>query len=270
MKRTELSIIIITYNSEKYIKDCLNSILKTCSKISYKTIVYDNNSNDRTKYIIESDFKWVKLIKSETNKGFAKGNNEAAKMSNEEFILLLNHDTILLNPMENVLNAFKNIKNAGALGIKMVDRNRNYIRSTGRFPKPFELIKFYLFNYNSKEFINGDFANPDKVKNVDWISGAFLLTTKKTWATVHGLDERYFMYVEDVDYCKKLKLIGLKTVFLPSSAFIHFVGFNKSREKYLINGYGIFSEKYFQNKDKAIAKICLQLNYGYKKIKGFY
>jgi len=271
MNKIDLSIIIITYNSDQYINDCFKSIYKHCKGINYEIIVFDNNSKDRTINILESDFKNIKLIKSNINLGFSKGNNKAVHYSKGDYVLLLNIDTILLQDISELLHLFKNTKKIGALGIKMLDANKNYLLSVGKFPKPWSLIKLSFLNNISAEFTTGQFDNPNQLRKVDWITGAFLLTKREYWNSVNGLDEDYFMYVEDVDYCKKLEYLNKDTFYLPSLSYIHFVGFNKNREKFLIKGYGIFAEKHFKDLNKIIAIVSLKINNAFKKtIKSFY
>ena len=271
MNTIDLSIIIITYNSDQYIKECIASIYKHCNTINYEIIVFDNNSKDRTINILESDFKNIKLIKSTENLGFSKGNNRAVQYSKGDYILLLNIDTILLNDLSEVLSLIKKNDQIGAIGIKMLDGKKNYLQSVGKFPKPMNLIKLSFLNNISSEFTNGLFNNPNQLKKVDWITGAFLLTTRVCWDDVNGLDEEYFMYVEDVDFCKKLESISKGVFFLPSLSYIHFVGFNKNRESFLIEGYGIFVKKHFKGLNKIIAKSSLKINNAFKKAaKSFY
>jgi len=267
----ELSIIIVTYNSEKYVSKCLESIKSQCYRLNYEIIILDNNSKDKTIELLESNYNNIRLIKSKKNLGFSKGNNKAIKHSKGEYILLLNIDTILLQDLSEILNQFKNTESIGALGIKMLDKNQKYLLSVGKFPKSWNLLKFSFLNNISTEFKSGEFNNPNQLRKVDWITGAFLLTKREYWDSVNGLDEDYFMYVEDVDYCKKLNAINKYVFFLPSHSFIHFVGFNKNREKLLIKGYRIFVDKHFKGFNKTIAKASLKINYVYKKtFKGFY
>lgn len=271
MNKIELSIIIVTFNSEKYIKDCVDSIVKYCLDINYEIVIVDNNSIDNTVKIIKEDFKDIVLIESINNLGFAGGNNLGTKHCRGEYFLLLNHDTILLEKISVILNVFNKNIDIGALGIKMLNGDMNYECSAGNFPKPYQLLKLSLSSIKSKEFITGNFKEPYKIRAVDWVSGAFLLTKKEYWNQVGGLDEKYFMYVEDVDFCKKLSLIGKSTVFLPSVSYLHFVGFNNKREVLLIKGYKIFSQKFFSKYGRKLANICLDINYEYKKaFKNFY
>lgn len=267
MKKIDLSIIIVTYNSQKFVKNCFDSIYKYCSDISFEIIVVDNNSDDETVNLIKSNYHKIKLIESKVNLGFAKGSNEGVKISKGENILLLNNDTILLNNISVALKTLRADDNIGALGIKMLNEHKNYICSVGKFPKAYELIKFSWFNEKSKEFLSGEFKNQEVSIQVDWLTGAFLMIRKEFWDKVKGLDEDYFLYVEDVDICKKLNLLGKQNVFLPSLSFIHYVGFNHSREHLLINGYKIYANKFFNGHHKIIAKTCLKINHEYKKFK---
>jgi len=267
----ELSIIIVTFNSEKYISKCLESIKTQCSKLNYEIIIFDNYSEDRTIELLESNYNNIRLIKSKKNLGFSKGNNQAINHSTGKYILLLNIDTILLQDLSEILNQFKNTESIGALGIKMLDKDKKYLLSVGNFPKPWSLIKLSSLNNISTEFISGHFNNPNQLRKVDWITGAFLLTKREYWDAVNGLDEDYFMYVEDVDFCKKLETINKYVYFLPSHYFIHFVGFNKNRERLLIKGYSIFVDKHFRRLNRILAKTSLKINYAYKNIfKGLY
>lgn len=264
MTSSKLSIIIVNFNGRKYLEDCFKSIYKHCSNINFEVIVFDNNSSDESVSYIKNNFSEVKLIESKENLGFAKGNNKAVQESCGENILLLNNDTILLDDIAPILKIIKNNNNIGAVGIKMLDGNKKYSPSTGKFPKPFQLLKFSLFEEKRKSFKSGLFK--EESIEVDWVTGAFLLTKRVYWDKVGGLDEDYFMYVEDVDFCKKLNKIGKKAIFLPQQRFIHFIGFNSKREIRLIKGYKIYSAKHFNFINTILAHTCLSINYAYKKV----
>ena len=103
-----------------------------------------------------------------------------------------------------------------------------------------------------------------------WVSGSFLVTPKFLWDQIGGLDESYFMYVEDVDYNKEVEKRGYKRVFYPEIEYIHFVGFTFTRNKSLVQRYHIYIDKHFKGINKFIAKFCLQINTLIKKIKNNY
>lgn len=264
MLGVKLSIIIVNYNGEEYLEACIKSIYTNCASISFEIIIFDNNSADNSIFFIEQNFPSVIIIKSEQNLGFAKGNNKAVKIAKGEYILLLNNDTILNNNLQNIIKVFESDNRIGVLGIKMVDDNNKFSVSYGKFPTPFNLIRISNLNYKSKELVTGNFGTNNFIL-VDWVSGAFLLTKKKYWNQVNGLDEDYFMYVEDVDFCKKIMKNGKITVLLPTSSFIHFIGFNSKREIRLIKGYFLYASKHFNKFGELIAKQCLYLNYVFKK-----
>ena len=264
MSNVKLSIIIVTFNSSRYIKDCLNSIEQFCNSISYEILISDNHSADDT-INIAKEFKRVKILQNKENLGFAKANNLAVHRAMGEYILLLNHDTILLDNLHPLLDLVHHHVNVGAIGIKMLDGNKNYTLSVGRFPKPWQLIRLSSFREKREEFLSGDFKNPEVPRGVDWLTGAFLLTKREDYQKVGGLDEAYFMYVEDVDYCKKLSLLNKEILFLPSLSFVHFVGFDQTRENLLLKGFEIYAKKFFNSTAFKLAKTCLNINYAVKK-----
>lgn len=263
MKTKELSIIIVNYNGKKYLKDCLDSIYEKCSKMDFEIVVIDNNSSDDSIGFIKANYNEVILIESQENFGFAKGNNKAVKYANGEYILLLNNDTVLLDDIAPAINALKKNENVGAVGIKMLDGNKNYSLSVGNFPNPFSLVRFSIFQKKEADFVSGNFR--ESTYNVDWITGAFLLTKKEYWSSINGLDEDYFMYVEDVDFCKKIQNLDKQIVFLPTVSYVHYVGFNPKREYKLITGYKIYAKKHFNFFGNIIAQSALAINYSYKK-----
>jgi GT2 family glycosyltransferase len=264
MFSVKLSIIIVNYNGEKYLDACIKSIYKNCHTFSFEIIVFDNNSTDNSIFFIEQNYPDVIIIESDKNLGFAKGNNKAVKNSNGEYVLLLNNDTILNNNLQKAIEVFESDDKIGVLGIKMLDDNKKFSISFGKFPTPLKLLKFSRLNYKSKDFLTGKFLNENFVQ-VDWVSGAFLLTKKDYWNKVNGLDEDYFMYVEDVDFCKKISKTNKITVLVLSISFIHFIGFNSKREIRLIKGYFLYASKHFNKFEELIAKLCLHLNYAFKK-----
>ena len=118
--------------------------------------------------------------------------------------------------------------------------------------------------------VNSDFTYNKFSKNsydVDWICGSFMMLAKDTFEKINGFDEDYFLYVEDVDFCKKIEKIGLRRIFLPTFSYIHFVGFNKSKNKMLIKGYRTFILKHFKGFEQWILLAILQTNNLVKNIK---
>jgi GT2 family glycosyltransferase len=261
----ELSVIIVNYNGVRYLEECLHALYQKLSGIVYEIIVLDNNSADDSCTYIKSNFPEVTLIESKVNHGFGKGNNEAVKHATGEYLLLINNDTIVLDHLLPVLEILKSDQAIGLVGINMFNGAREYLPAAGNFPNlqnMFQLKKLLQIN---KEFDSGNF-----VKNsyeVDWMGGSFFMLSMKTYKSINGFDEDYFMYVEDVDFCKKIANLGLKRFFLPQYSYIHFVGFTKSKNPMLIKGYEIYLSKHYKGFAKLLLKSALKINKWVKKIK---
>lgn len=258
----QLSIIIVNYNGKHFLQDCIASIKLYCATFSYEVIIVDNNSTDGSQEFIKSNYPEIIFFAEKENLGFGKANNLGVKKAKGENILLLNNDTILLSSIEPLLKEVGK-KDVGIVGLKMLNGKKEYTASVGKFPKPLDLLRLANLNENRKEFTTGNFIK--KHYEVDWVSGSFMMIKKEDWNLVNGFDEDFFMYVEDVDLCKRIKNLGKKNIFISDATYIHFVGFNKSREVKLITGYKLYSNKHFNLVNSILAKICLKINYVYKK-----
>lgn len=261
----ELSVIIVNYNGVKYLKDCLDSLYLKLTNISFEIIILDNNSTDNSCVYLKENFPTVKLVESKINHGFGKGNNEVVKIANGKYLLLLNNDTILLDELELMITLLKKDLSIGVLGINMLDANQNYLPAAGNFPNFKNMFQFQKLLDLGEEFASGKFKK--NYYEVDWLCGSFLLLSKDTYIKIKGFDEDYFMYVEDVDFCKKIEDIGLKRVFIPNLSYIHFVGFNKKKNPMLVKGYEIYIKKHFKGISRILITIALSINSFVKNIK---
>ena len=262
----ELSVIIVNYNGLKYLKGCFDSLYENLKGITFEIIVVDNNSADESCNYIRKYYPGIRLIESPKNLGFGKGNNVGAKEAMGKYLLLINNDTIILDKIEPVLTIMKNDKQIGALTINMLDGNKNYLKAAGNFPTVFNLLMIKSMFWLGAEFRKGHFKQQQY--QVDWISGAFMLIPKKIYDEVGGFDERYFMYVEDVDLCKKIADRGYKRIFMPAFSYIHFVGFSTAKNMFLIRGLELYVSKFFKGTKKTAAKIAIKINTAIKQIKG--
>lgn len=255
MNKIDLSIIIVNYNGKHYLEECLRSIGTCCASFSYEVIIVDNNSSDGSQEFIKTYFPEAHLFEHDYNAGFAKGNNLGARIAKGKVLLLLNNDVILLNDLTSLLNKAKQDE-VGAIGIKMLDKDKNYQVSVGKFPGIKELIFFSKLFRSDTEFVKGMFTK--EFIDVDWVQGSFLMVKREDYIRINGLDESYFMYVEDLDFCKKMAQIGKKNLFNGNISYIHFGGFNKSRQPLLIDGYIIYVNKHFK-RFKNVATFILNL-----------
>lgn len=262
--KKDLSIIIVNYNGKKYFEECIQSIHKNISSIDYEIIVFDNNSNDDSIAYLNNRFPEIITIKSEDNLGFGLGNNEAVKYAKADTILLLNNDTIILDDFSELLNFAKSNPKAGAVGINMLDKNKSYLIPGGKFPNINSCFKIKNGAY-SGDFQTGNFTSP--YYKVDWIGGSFMLMRKEIFENVNGFDKDYFMYVEDVDLCKKIAEKGYQNYFFSQYAYIHFVGFNPKKNPLLIKGYRTYLSKHTHGLNYVLCSIALTINSLVKNIK---
>lgn len=260
----QLSVIIVNYNGIQFLENCLISLQEKLKMINHEVVVIDNNSADNSCPYIKKNFPDVKLIESKINHGFGKGNNEAVKYAKGKYVLLFNNDTILLDDISPAIELLEKDPSIGVVGINMLDKNKNYLPAAGVFPNILNMLRFKKLYDSRKEFITGNFKK-DRYK-VGWLAGSFLLLKKETYNQINGFDEDYFMYVEDVDFSKKIDNIGKSRVFIPSLQYIHFVGFNKKKNLQLVKGYKIYLKKHFQGLYYLLMFLALSIS---KSVKAF-
>ena len=261
----QLSVIIVNYNGQKFIKNCLNSLYDNLIGIDSEIIIVDNNSTDSSCTLITETFPNVRLFALHENLGFGKGNNIAVSKATGQYVLLLNIDTIIQSSIQTILNILKNDHKIGALSINMRDANNKYIHAAGNFPTILNMFKMSFISCINTEFKTGNFLKNSYT--VDWLCGAFILLPKSVYEIVGGFDEDYFMYVEDVDLCKKIANLNLHRVFIPSLSYTHFVGFNSSKNPYLINGYKIYIKKHTVGLKRMMLLFSLDINSFVKMLK---
>lgn len=264
---TVLSVIIVNYNGLNYLEACLASLYEKLAGITFEIIIIDNASTDGSCAYIKQHHPRVLLIESIDNLGFGKGNNEAVKIAAGEYLLLINNDTIVLNNLLPVLDFIKKDSTIGAVGIKMLDGNKKYLQSVGKFPDFKGFFKIKNISKAGADLEKGNFTKP--FYEVDWITGSFLMMPKKVYTAVGGFDEDYFMYVEDVDLGKRIHDRGYKNIFLPQYSYIHFVGFKKARNPLLIKGYETYIAKHFKGTEAKKMRLALKINKTVKSLKSF-
>ncbi|MCW4469154.1 glycosyltransferase family 2 protein [Flavobacterium sp. MFBS3-15] len=261
----ELSVIIVNYNGMKYLKGCFDSLYDKLSGINFEIIVLDNMSADGSCEYIKQHYPEVRLIESSQNLGFGRGNNTAVEVAKGEYLLLINNDTIVQDHLAPALDFVQKDNTIGALGIRMLDGNGNYLISAANFPNPFNMVRLKNMFLMGPEFRSGNFTKA--FYDVDWLGGSFLLMPKKIYDNVGGFDQDYFMYGEDVDLCKKVADAGYRRVFMPGLSYIHFVGYNNSRDNLVVKGHEMYIEKHKSGIDKMLTTAALSINKMIKKVK---
>ncbi len=213
--KKDLSIIIVNYNTKDLVLSCIDSIKKSKPDVSYEIIVVDNGSTDSI-----SASRDYKLIKNKENLGFAKANNQGIKTAKGKYILLLNSDTKVKKGSIDRLYMFAvSYPEAGAVVPKLLNGDGTTQPSALKFPSILSAIKKYWFN--GKGFL--DKYIPDS-ETVDAAVMAAFLITPRGLKDAGLLNEKYFMFFEDIDYCRKLKKLGLKIFYLSEAEVIHYHG----------------------------------------------
>jgi GT2 family glycosyltransferase len=223
-----ISIVILNFNTRAHLAACLRSVPAEV-RAGDEVFVVDNSSSDGSVDIVERDFPWVRLIRSPVNGGFAHGNNQALRLASCEALLLLNPDTIL--PV-GALDAFEerlaSHPDAGIVGPKLLKPNGTmHLACRRSFPTP--AVAFYRLSGLSRLFprsptfgrYNLTYIDPDKPIEVDAVCGACLLIRRSVVERIGLLDERFFMYGEDVDWCLRARQDGWTVRYEPAVIVQH-------------------------------------------------
>lgn len=239
----DISIIIVNYKTFLLTKDTVESVLFTVNA-AFEIIIVDNNSQDgsyeklRNVFNEEINKGRIKTIHNSINQGFAAANNLAINISKGEFILLLNSDTIVKKgSIDDTFTYIKNHHDVGAIGCKILLPNGKLDKSCKRsFPNPknsfYRLFGFSKLDKNSKSNdYNLDNLDNNGIYEVDSLVGAFILVKKETINQIGLLDEDYFMYGEDIDWCYKIKEAGWKVIYYGAAEIIHHKGSSSKKQK---------------------------------------
>ena len=218
-----ISVIIVNYKSKDKTQKCLESIYNSdLAGLNFETILVDNASGDNLDEF-KSRYQNLQVIYSSQNLGMGGGNNLGLKEAQGEFILILNPDTLVTSAAIKILYDYiKNNPDVFVVGPKLLNPDDSLQYSCSRFPKIYTPIlrRTFLGDYfkTSRDgFMMTDFDH-DEVRAVDWLMGSCLLVRRENW---EGFDERFFMYFEDIDLCKRVKAIGKRVVYNPAAIVVH-------------------------------------------------
>ncbi|EPY7710147.1 glycosyltransferase family 2 protein [Bacillus pacificus] len=266
--KVKCSVVVVNWNSEKYIRECFNALLTTMNELKHKidveVIVVDNASTDSSVKIIEEEFKWVKLIKSLQNNGFSKANNIAIKYSTGEYILLLNTDAIInTSALKNSIEFLEENSDAGVAGCQLLNADGTNQQSFGRQLNFKNILIETLFLEKVFKLKNKTNNQPFEV---DYVCGAYFLVKKQAIEEVGLLDEDYFFYVEEADWCYRMKKHGWTSYVIPTETVIHYRGGSSTKVnpfKYMIQlqkSKFIFARKHFSNLQFYLYKKLVIIN----------
>jgi len=261
----KLSVIIVNYNVQHFLEQCLHSVRKAAKSLEVEMFVVDNNSVDGSLQMLREKFPEVQVIANKENLGFSKANNQAMQIAKGEYVLLLNPDTVVEEEtFGKVIRFMDEHPDAGGLGVMMLDGKGNFLPESKRglptpavaFYKIFGLSKFFPRSRTFGRYHLG-YLDKNETHEVDILSGAFMLMRKSALDKVGLLDEAFFMYGEDIDLSYRLRLGGYKNFYYPGTRIIHYKGEStkKSSVNYVFVFYKamvIFAQKHFSQKNARL------------------
>ena len=234
MNKPSVSVIILSFNTKDITAKCLDKLYLAKKeaekqKIEVEAIVVDNASSDGSVEMIRERYPWVKLIVSNENTGYAKGNNIAMEKASSKYILLINSDTFIeKTTLVDALNYFENHPECDVLGCGLKYPDGSFQPSGGELPGP-NNVATWLFGV---ELIPAAYAfiSPIHPKNISyfsrdrelgWVTGAFMMLRREVYEKTKGFDENFFMYTEEVEWCRRIIKAGFKIFYTPSFSVVH-------------------------------------------------
>jgi GT2 family glycosyltransferase len=237
MQKLSLSICIVTYQARDYLRDCLNSLYAHAPNGEYEIIVVDNHSTDGTIETLERQFPQVQLIKNPTNNGFTAPMNQALRQAQGQYLLQLNPDTIVHDQALNQLIQFmQSHPKVGICGPKVLNTDGSLQKPCRRGEStPWAVITYFLglsSLFPKSKLFGGylmNYLDEDEINEVDGVAGSCMLLRREVIDQIGYLDERFFAYQEDADFCFQARQAGWKVYYVPTAQITHYGGQGGSR-----------------------------------------
>lgn len=232
----DVSAIVVTYNSRRVIGAMLSSLREHTRGVQYEVTVVDNASADGTPDLVEREYPWVRVVRRGNNGGLARGINDGALVSTGHHLALLNPDLRFDSDALTTLSAaLDRMPDAGIVAPKLLDDDGALQLSCRAFPgygtalfnRYSLLTRIFPSNRYSRAYLLQDFDH-DSARDVDWVSGAALMTPSAVFERLEGWDCGFFMFSEDVDYCRRVHDAGLRVVYEPAAHVYHTIGVSKT------------------------------------------
>ena len=230
-QKPDVSIVIVSFNTASLTRQCLEKAQACKGKLSCEVIVVDNASHDGSANMVATEFPQVRLIRLATNRGFAGGNNPGIRAAAGKYILLLNSDAFLVQGvLENTVAYMDANPGIGVLGCKLTNPDGSLQPSARMLPGPLNKIlhisgrasRFPTSRFFGRiDFSWWDHSTP---RSVGWVVGAFFMIRHVVVEQIGGLDERYFLYFEEIDFCRTARRAGWDVLFYPFASVVHLGG----------------------------------------------
>lgn len=261
-----LSIVIVNWNTRRLLSNLLTSVFKYAPRVDFDVIVVDNASADDSQAMVAADFPNVKLLVNPSNLGFATAVNRGIRESSAQYVLLLNSDLLVLEGAIDAQLAFMEANPSTAIcGGLLLNGDGNPDNAYGRFPSARTVLAELLpYSVGKPNRISCDPAmDQAHAMTVDLVSGADLMARRAALDAIGLLDEQFFMYFEDADWCFRAKQLGWKVCYVPSVRYIHtglasMIGLSSQRRQWL-TGMGLFLRKHYHGADFVTVWLLWQL-----------
>lgn len=273
-ERTDVSIILVNYNTRMLTIQCLHSIFEQTKDIAIEVLVIDNHSNDGSQQEIRQSFPHVILIENEANVGFGRANNIGIQHAKGKYLFFLNTDTLLLNNAVKIFFDFMEdqpLIRLGGVGGVLLDEKKNMTHSSDQFPNKWEPLKSQFLGYFTKKFvsiqINKELSRYSKDKpyvEVDYVTGADLFIAKSLIEKFGGFDPNFFMYFEESDLQYRMHEQGYQNVIINGPEIIHIQGSSDSKPRFLpakraVNDKSMFY--YFKKRTGVLGYYLFRVGY---------
>ncbi len=255
----DLAIIIVSYNTKDLLDQCINSIYKHTRDIDFEIIIVDNNSSDGTKEMINKKYPNIYLIENKENIGYGNANNQGMKKADAKYLCLLNSDTYIhSNVFKKMYDFMQENKQVDVLGPKLLHQNAHAQRSVG---KDYTLPIVFIMLFGGDKILR---TAPKRTKKVDWIMGACFMLKSKVFENTKGFDPDFFMYVEEVEWCKRIRQSGFNIFHNPNFSLYHLERGSSGGKKTnaivgIYKGIMLYYKKHYSKVGQRTAKFLLKL-----------
>ena len=223
--QVDVSVIVVSWNTRDLLARCLRSVCDALDGLSVETMVVDNASTDGSVGMVRECYPDVKLIANSENLGFVRANNQALAVSQGKYVLLLNSDAALLpGALEHMVRFLTDQPTVGIVGPKFLNPDGSFQSSYMSFPSLLsELLLMTKLHriFRTRWFPSHPPWLSEEAKAVDWMLGACMMIRRDTLDDIGGMDETFFMYSEEVDWCWRAKQAGWAVYYLPEAQVVH-------------------------------------------------
>jgi hypothetical protein len=227
----ELSIIVTSYKNPELLKVCIDSIKKNITLTDYEIIVADSATEENTELMMREDYPEIKFVPAKENIGFGRTVENGYQKSSGKYILILNGDIIVKkNSIEELLEYIKNNPDTGIVGPQLLSFNESMQPSCFRYYTPLTIIyrrtflgRLKIGKKHTDRILMNDFDHKN-TREVDWIQGSAILTSRTLVEKIGQMDKRFKMYFEDMDWCRRVWEAGYKVVYYPTAKMYHYHG----------------------------------------------